>query len=82
MLESSAEGALDTASLSGALELHALWVGSAGSDGVRLNLSSIDLRRAPLVCQSGWIKAELYGFRDGSSLMLSREDTCRNADEN
>jgi hypothetical protein len=31
-----------------ALELHVLWVGSSGSDGVRLNLLSVDLRRTPL----------------------------------
>jgi uncharacterized protein YjbI with pentapeptide repeats len=65
------QGAIDTSSLSGALELHALWVGSAGSDGVRRNLSSVDLRRTPLA-YANLVEAKLdrTDFRDGSSLML------------
>jgi hypothetical protein len=62
---------MDTSSLSDALELHALWVGSAGSDGVRRNLSSVDLRRTPLYANLVGAKLDRTDFRDGSSRMLS-----------
>jgi uncharacterized protein YjbI with pentapeptide repeats len=73
MLEDGAEGgAIDTSSLPGALDFMALWVGSAGSDGVRLNLSSVDLRRTPLAYANlVGAKLDRSDFRDESSLMLS-----------
>jgi hypothetical protein len=63
---------MDTSSLSGALELHALWVGSAGSDGVRRNLSSVDLHRTPLYANLVGAKLDRTDFRDGSSRTLVR----------
>jgi hypothetical protein len=69
MLRSSAEGASYgyLSSLSGALELHVLWVGLAG---VRLNLLSVDLRRTPLASANLMEqKLDRTDFRDGSSLM-------------
>jgi hypothetical protein len=62
---------MDTSSLSGAFELHVLWLGSSDSDGVWLNLSSVDSRSTPLAYANLLGASWTYRFARWIVLMLS-----------